>query len=72
MTRQNDNRPRNVALTGEKALKHNHAETFPEEGTDEAMLRPKTVAERPLTEAETVSATRKALRACSVQNGQRR
>lgn len=61
MTRQNDNRPKNVARTGEKALKKDNVETFPEEGTDEEMLRPESAPDRPLSEAETLKATRKAL-----------
>lgn len=61
MTRQNDNRPKNVARTGEKSLNREHVETFPEEGTDEAILKPETAPDRPLSEAETLKATRKAL-----------
>lgn len=61
MTRQNDNRPKNVARTGEKTLKRDNVETFPEEGTDETLLKPEAASNRPLSEAETLKATRKAL-----------
>lgn len=52
-----------VAVHGETRAEANKMDSFPEEGTDDKMVRPADTGDEPFSDAEAVEATQKAIKA---------